>query len=89
MLRKYQADSQQVLDDLFKEKLIPFKLVAQKVAEEGPGEFRILFYDSRMHSVVVEVENNHSIKDQVRAAVLLRLSGRPDPKEMGLAMSAR
>ena len=43
MLRKHQADSQQVLNDLFNEKLIPFKLVAQKVAEEGQGEFRIHF----------------------------------------------
>ena len=55
MFRKYQADSQRALDELFNERLIPFKLVAQKLAEESPGEFRILFYDSRMHSVVVEV----------------------------------
>jgi hypothetical protein len=85
MLRKYQADSQQVLDDLFNERLIPFKLVAQTVAQEIPGKFRIRFYDSRLHSVVVEGKRNHSIKDQVRAAVLLRLSGGRDPEELGVS----
>jgi hypothetical protein len=89
MLRRYQADSQQVLDDLFNKRLIPFKLVAHKVAAESPGEFRIRFYDSRLHSVLVEGEKNHSIKDQVRTAVLLRLSGRSEPKEIALAMNAR
>lgn len=87
MLRKYQANSQQVLDDLFNEKLIPFKLVAQTVAQESSGEFRISFYDSRLHSVVVEVGKGNSIKDQVRAAVLLRLSGERDPGEMGVSVA--
>ena len=74
MLRKYQSDSQQVLDDLFNEKLIPFKLEAHKVTAESPGEFRICFYDSRLHSVVVDARESNSIRDQVRAAVLLGLS---------------
>jgi hypothetical protein len=89
MWRNYQTDSQQALDDLFNERLIPFKLVAHAVAQESPGEFRICFYDSRLHSVVVSGEKNHSIKHQVRTAVLLRLSERPDPQEIGFAISAR
>jgi hypothetical protein len=74
MLRKYQADAQQVLDDLTSERLIPFKLVAHKVTEETGTELRIHFYDSRLHSVIVESGRDLSIKDQVRAAVLLRVS---------------
>jgi len=74
MLRKYQADAQQVLDDLTSERLIPFKLVAHKVTEETGTELRIHFYDSRLHSVIVEGGKEISIKDQVRAAVLLRVS---------------
>lgn len=70
MVTKYQADAQQVIDDLFNEHLIPFKLVAQKVIEESPGEFRIPFYDSRLPSVTVEVGKDNGIKDQVRNAVL-------------------
>ena len=89
MLRKYQADSQQILDDLFHQRLIPFKLVAHTVTQKCPGEFRIHFYDSRLHSVVVGGEKNQSIEHQVRTAVLLRLSGRPDPKEIGFAMNPR
>jgi len=74
MLRKYQADAQQVLDDLTSERLIPFKLVAHKVTQENRTELRIHFYDSRLHSVIVEGGKEISIKDQVRAAVLLRVS---------------
>ncbi len=85
MLRKCQADAQQVLNDLFNEKLIPFKLVAQKVTDEGCGEFRIHFYDSRLHSVVVIVGKDTSIKDQVRIAVLLRVGiSRPLPTTLGV-----
>ncbi|MGI9165663.1 MAG: hypothetical protein ACR2G5_04645 [Pyrinomonadaceae bacterium] len=70
MVPKYQADAQQVIDDLFNEHLIPFKLVAQKVIEVSPGEMRIPFYDSRLPSVTVEVGKDTGIKDQVRSAVL-------------------
>ena len=45
------------------------------MTEERPGEFRIHFYDSRLYSVIVEAENSACIKDQVRLAVLRRLSG--------------
>ncbi len=79
MLRKLQAETQQVLDNLFNEHLIPFKVVAQKIIEESPGEYRIHFYDSRLHSVVVEAGKDASIKEQVRSGVLLWLSGTSGP----------
>ncbi len=76
MLTKYQADAQPALDTLYREHLIPFRLQAQKVTEESPGEFRIHFYDSRLHSVLIDVKKESSIGDQVRAAVLLRMEFR-------------
>ena len=89
MLREYQADAQQVLDDLLSQRLIPFSLVAHKVTEESRTEFRIHFYDSRLHSVIVDVGKNISIKDQVRAAVLLRVAkiNRPSIARASLSLS--
>jgi hypothetical protein len=74
MLRKYQTDSQQVLDELFDEKLLPFRLDARNLTAERPDEFQIHFYDSRLHSVMVQIEPSDSIPDQVRAVVLRRVS---------------
>ena len=86
MLNKYRADTQQVLDDLYREHLIPFKLIAQQVTRESPREFRIRFYDSRLHSVVVETDQTARLEEQVRSAVLGRLAGNPDPRELGLSV---
>jgi len=85
MLSKYRTDTQQVLDNLYNEHLIPFKLVAHNVTQEGSREFRISFYDSRLHSVVVEAGQAAPIADQVRVAVLGRLAGRRDPGELGVS----
>lgn len=75
MLSKFQTDTQEVLDDLTNEKLMPFKLVARRVTEENRSEVRIHFYDSRLHSIVVAVRNKTSIKEQMREAILLGLKG--------------
>ena len=75
MLSKCQADSQQAVDDLFQQRLIPFKLEALKVTDdESCLKLRVHFYDSRLDSVLVDVGKDISIRDQVRSAVLLRLS---------------
>ncbi len=76
MLIKYKADAQPALDSLYREHLIPFELRAQKVTEENPGAFRIHFYDSRLHSVVIDLKQETSFADQVRAAVLSRVEFR-------------
>ncbi|MEA2206884.1 MAG: hypothetical protein QOE77_3660 [Blastocatellia bacterium] len=73
MLRKYQADSQQALDNLFNDKLIPFKLIAEKVTDERFGEFTVHFYDSRLRSVSIVLKQGASFMDQTRAEVLSRL----------------
>ena len=86
MLRKYQADSQQALDNLFDDKLIPFKLVAQKVTDERHGEFTVHFYDSRLHSVNIVLNKGSSFVDQIRTAVLSRLNG---ARSLGSGRAAR
>ena len=85
MLRKYQADSQQALDKLFNDKLIPFKLVAEKVTDERHGEFTVHFYDSRLRSVSIVLKQGASFMDQTRAAVLSRLKNAAHPPVLGLA----
>jgi hypothetical protein len=74
MLSKYQSEAQQALDDLFREDLLPFQLTAHKVTEENRGEIRIHFYDSRLHSIILERQKTISIKKQLREAVFLRLT---------------
>lgn len=73
MLSKYQVSAQEVLDQLFQDDLIPFRLEAHKVTDEGSREYRIHFYDSRIHSIVVDARSTTLITQQISAAVLLRM----------------
>ena len=88
MLRKYQAETQQVLNDLFVDKMIPIQLTAHKVTEENRSEIRIHFYDSRLHSVIVELRNAISIKQQVRESVLRLTNNELAGMPFGLARGA-
>jgi hypothetical protein len=76
MLSKYKADAQQAVNYLFADHLIPFKLSAHKVTDEGSCEYRIHFYDSRLHSIIINSGVTTPIEQQVKAAVLLRLDAR-------------
>lgn len=76
MLHRHKTDIQRALDDLFANKLIPFRLVARKITEEYLGEFTIHFHDSRLRSVVVKAFKGDSFAPQVRAAVLKQFSGK-------------
>jgi hypothetical protein len=76
MLFNYKTSAQQVLDNLFKDNLIPFKLIAHKVTDEGSHEYRIHFYDSRLHSIVINSAEPTPISKQISAVVLLRLDTR-------------
>jgi hypothetical protein len=66
-----EAETQQVLDELWSEKLIPFALNVGKITK-GSGEYTIHFYDSRMHSARVSLTQGQSWADMVRVAVLAR-----------------
>jgi len=63
---------QNALDELFTEKLIPFKLIAHIVAAEGET-YTVRFFDSRLHSMRFSWEGNIPFKEAVRAAVFDRV----------------
>ncbi len=63
------VEVQQALDELRKEEVLPFPLVAYKVLDGGLGDYTVHFYDSRLHSVTVHWFEGESFKAAVRAAV--------------------
>jgi hypothetical protein len=63
------VEAQQSLDELRQEELLPFPLVAHKLIDETHGVYTVLFYDSRLHSVMVRWKEGESFKAAVRAAV--------------------
>jgi hypothetical protein len=73
MLDQQLTDIQRTLDDLFANKLIPFRLVARAITEDYLGEVTVHFHDSRLRSVTVSALGGDSLAPQVRAAVLQRL----------------
>ncbi len=73
-----EAEAQEVLDELWSEKLIPFELNIGKITK-GIGEYTILFYDSRIHSAKVPLTKGLSFRDMVRSAVLARVDQMSGP----------
>jgi hypothetical protein len=73
VLEEHRAEAQQVLDDLFREHLLPFKLSAERMESTGPETYRVRFYDSRLRSVNVSWREGQPFKDVFRAAVLERV----------------
>ena len=68
-ITELKALAQGVLDELWAEKSIPFKLNVGKIIEE-PQAYTIHFYDSRLHSVSVPLTDGRAFRNLVRAAVL-------------------
>lgn len=73
-----EAEAQQVLDELWSEKLIPFALNVGKITK-APAEYTIHFYDSRIRTARVPLTKGHSFRDMVRAAVLDRVAKMSGP----------
>ena len=69
--RKLMA--QQVLDELFAEGLLPFRLSAYEVSYIGAEEYIVRFYDSRLNSVDVSCHQGDQFKDVFRVAILERV----------------
>jgi hypothetical protein len=87
LLEEQKAEAQQVLDELLKEGLLPFKLRVGSMLDQGHSEYRVHFYDSRIRSVKFSWTEGESFPEIFRAAVLdrvARMSGRlhgsPSPK---------
>ena len=68
-----EAEAQQVLDELWSEKLIPFTLNVGKITKAA-AEYTIHFYDSRIRTALVPLTEGHSFRDMVRSAVLERVA---------------
>ena len=73
-IAEMKLGAQQVLDELFSEQLIPFKLTAHAVEPMEHDEYRVRFYDSRLHSVWVSWRPGQSFKVLVRDAILDKVS---------------
>ena len=69
-----EAEAQQVLDELWNEKLIPFALNVVKISK-APGEYTIHFFGSRIRTVrIARTRGRSSFGDLVRSAVLARVT---------------
>src|SRR5688572_28950323 len=68
-----ELEAQQVLDELWSEKLIPFKLSIGKISKHS-GEYIIHFYDSRIWTAHVPLGKGNSWAAMVRSAVLARVA---------------
>jgi hypothetical protein len=70
--------AQSVLDNLFKNQVLPFELTATRVECIGPNEYIVRFYDSRLRSVDISWKQDQSFADVFQAAMvdrIRRLSG--------------
>ena len=61
---------QETLDELFMERLIPFRLTAHKVNPDGPGDYILPFCDSKIDSVSFSWKNGESFKEVLRSAIV-------------------
>ena len=66
------TEVQQVLDAMWTEELLPFKLNVGKLEVEEGG-YTIHFHDSRIHTAQVSWKEGESVNDSIRAAVLDRV----------------
>jgi hypothetical protein len=73
-----EVEAQQVLDELWSEKLIPFALNVGKITKDS-AEYTIHFYDSRIRTACVPLTEGHSFRDLVRTAVLARVAKMSGP----------
>lgn len=66
-----ETEAQQVLDELWREKLIPFQLnVGRLTREAASNHYTIHFHDSRIRTALVIFTQDQSWAEMVRAAVL-------------------
>jgi len=68
-----ESEAQQVLEQLWAEKLIPFELNVGKITKHS-GHYTIHFHDSRMYTADVSLNEGQSWAEMVRVAVLDRVA---------------
>jgi hypothetical protein len=73
-----EEEAQHILDELWSEKLLPFRLRVGKITKAS-GEYTLHFYDSRLRTVHVPLTKGQSFRDMVRSAVLTRVGQASGP----------
>jgi hypothetical protein len=73
-----ESEVQQVLDELWEEKLLPFALTIGKLTKDADTH-TIHFHDSRIRTANIPFTEHQSFKDMVRAAVLQRVGRMSGP----------
>ena len=73
-----EAEAQQVLDELWSEKAIPFALHVGELTK-GMAEYTIHFHDSRIRTALIPLMKRKSFRDMVREAVLARVAQMSGP----------
>ena len=73
-IQAMKLGAQETLDELFIERLLPFKLSARQVESLGMEEYIVRFHDSRLRSVDVSWKPGQTFKTIFRAAILGRVS---------------
>ena len=73
-----EAEAQQVLDELWSEKAIPFALHVGELSK-GMGKYTIHFHDSPIHTARIPLTMQKSFRDMVREAVLARVAQMSGP----------
>ena len=68
-----ETEAQQVLDELWQEKLVPFVLNVGKIINDM-GEYTIHFHDSRIFTARFPITESISFREMVRTAVLARVA---------------
>ncbi len=68
------AEAQQILDELFREQLLPFKLSARQVESIGGEEYIVRFYEARLPSVDISWSAGQCFKGVFRTAILERVA---------------
>ena len=73
-----ETETQQVLDELWSEKLIPFSLTVGKITK-GIAAYTIHFYDSRIRTARVPLTEHDLFRETVRSTVLDRVTKMSGP----------
>ena len=73
-----EAEAQQVLDELWGERAIPFELNVGKLTKDM-GQHTIHFYDSRIRTACIPLTKGKSFRYVVREAVLARVAQMSGP----------
>lgn len=72
-LPSLEEEAQQVLNELWREKALPFELHVGRITK-GIGVYTLHFHDSRIRTTEVVLASGQSFQEMVRTSVLARVA---------------